>query len=111
MTGQTIAIIESEKTTIITSVYLPQFIWLACGSLTNLTIEKCKVLIGYNVVLFPDLNGYDKWCIKAKELSAITSITVSDLLERKAGNTEKLHGLDLADYLLRFDIEDFCFAI
>ncbi len=101
-----VAIVESEKTAIIASVYLPQFTWMACGSLTNLSPEKCEVLRGYNVVLFPDLNGYDKWCIKAKELSAITAITVSDLLERKASDNERLNGLDLADYLLRFDVSD-----
>lgn len=102
-----VAIVESEKTAIIASVYLPQFIWLAAGSLTNLNAEKCSVLKGRTVVLFPDLNGFDKWTNKAKELSNITTFTVSDLLEQKATEAERQQGLDLADYLIRFDHKEF----
>jgi hypothetical protein len=62
------------------------------------------------VVLFPDLNAYDNWNSKANELEKHltgTSFKVSDLLERKATEIERAKGLDLADYLLRFDIKDF----
>lgn len=105
-----VAIVESEKTAIIASIYLPQFLWLSCGNLNGLNIEKLKVLQGRKVVLFPDLNAYDKWSSKAKEFEKElpgTSFKVSDLLERKASHEEKAKGLDLADYLLRFDIKDF----
>lgn len=105
--SKSIAIVESEKTAIIASVYLPMFSWLAVGSLTNLTFDKCKVLQGCKVVLFPDLNGFEKWSNKAKELSTLASFTISDLLERKATATEKQQGLDLADYLIRFDYRQF----
>jgi hypothetical protein len=102
-----VAVVESEKTAVIASVYLPQFIWLACGSLSNLTEIKCCILKGRTVALFPDLNGFDKWKSKAKELSHLALFTVSDLLERKATEAEKKQGLDLADYLTRFDIREF----
>ncbi|MBK7965970.1 MAG: hypothetical protein IPK10_12265 [Bacteroidetes bacterium] len=102
-----IAIVESEKTAIIASVYLPQFIWVAVGSLTNLSAEKCSVLKGRNVTLFPDLNAFEKWSIKAKELSHLATFTVSNLLERNATDAEKKQGLDLADYLIRFDYRKF----
>ena len=102
-----VAIVESEKTAIIASVYLPQFIWVAVGSISNLKPERCKVLKGRNVVLFPDLKAFDKWSEKAKELSHITSFTVSDFLERKAPETDKLKGYDLADYLIKFDYRHF----
>jgi hypothetical protein len=102
-----IAIVESEKTAIIASVYLPQFIWLATGSLNNLNLKICQPLKGRAAAIFPDLNGFDKWSEKAKSLPSDFSFTVSDLLERKATETEKLQGLDLADYLIRFDSKDF----
>lgn len=102
-----VSIVESEKTAIIASVYLPQFIWVAVGSLTNLTDERCEVLKGRNVTLFPDLKGFDKWSEKANELKSIASFKVSDLLERKANEKEREQGLDLADYLIRFKIEEF----
>jgi len=102
-----VAIVESEKTAVIASVYLPQFVWVAVGSLTNLNAEKCSILNGRNVTLFPDLNGFEKWSSKAKELSHIEIFTVSDLLERKATEAEKKQGFDLADYLIRFDYKAF----
>ena len=102
-----VAIVESEKTAVIASVYLPQFIWVAVGSLTNLNAEKCKMLKGRIVTLFPDLNGFDKWSSKAKELSHLAIFTVSDLLERKATEAEKEQGFDLADYLIKFNYKEF----
>ena len=102
-----IAIVESEKTAIIASVYLPQFIWLATGSLNNLNLKICQPLKGHAAAIFPDLNGFDKWCEKAKSLSSDINFSVSNLLERKATENERLQGLDLADYLIRFDSKDF----
>ena len=59
-----VAIVESEKTAIISSVYLPEFIWIAAGSLKGLNANKCKALQGRNVILYPDLkpltNGRQK---------------------------------------------------
>ncbi len=102
-----VAIVESEKTAVIASVYLPQFIWVAVGSLTNLNAEKCGILKGRTVTLFPDLNGFEKWSNKAKELTHLAIFTVSDLLERKATEAEKKQGFDLADYLIKFDFKEF----
>ena len=102
-----VAIVESEKTAVIASVYLPQFIWVAVGSLTNLNAEKCSILKGRTVTLFPDLNGFDKWSSKAKELSHLAIFTVSDLLERKATEAERKQGFDLADYLIKYDYKAF----
>jgi len=102
-----VAIVESEKTAVISSIYFPEFLWLAVGSLNNLNAKKCSVLAGRTVILFPDLNGFDKWSSKVKELSSLAMFTVSDLLERKATDVERLQGLDLADYLVRFDYRNF----
>jgi hypothetical protein len=102
-----VAIVESEKTAIIASVYLAQFIWVAVGSLTNLNTDKCSILKGRTVILFPDLNGFEKWSNKANELSHLAIFTVSDLLELKATEAEKKQGFDLADYLIKYDYEAF----
>ncbi|RYU96248.1 DUF6371 domain-containing protein [Emticicia agri] len=95
-----VALVESEKTALIASVYLPQFIWLAVGSLSNLTANKCKVLKGRKVVLFPDLNAYDKWIAKARELPPSIKVRVSDFLEQHATPEDRAKGLDIADYLI-----------
>ena len=100
--GKTIAVVESEKSAIIASVYFPNFDWVACGGKEGLSIEKLKVLKGKNVILFPDLNGFEKWNLKAIEMRAFCkSVTVSDLLEQVATVDERASGLDIADYLLR----------
>jgi hypothetical protein len=102
-----VAIVESEKTAIIASIYLPEFIWLATGGISNLNIEVCSVLKGRNVILFPDLNGFDKWSSRAKEFSHLATFIVSDLLERKATKTERQQGFDIADYLIKLDYKSF----
>jgi hypothetical protein len=98
-----IAIVESEKTAIIASVYLPVFIWLATGSKGGLSAGKCKVLRGRKVVLYPDLNAFDEWSKKAKELQSISTVCVSDLLELNTTDQERNAGLDLADYLIKLN--------
>lgn len=102
-----VAIVESEKTAVIASVYLPQLIWLATGSLINLSVDMCQALRGRTVALFPDLNGFEKWSNKAKELSPLANFNVSALLEHKATEAERKQGFDLADYLIKFDYGEF----
>ncbi len=115
-----VAIVESEKTAILASIYIPQFIWLATGGLNG-----CKwidgnvntVLRNRRIVLFPDLskpeskiNCFDVWGQKAKQLAdqlPDSIIIVSDLLEKKATITERHEGLDMGDFLLRFDHRKF----
>lgn len=98
-----IAVVESEKTAIISSVYLPDFIWLATGGLNNLSKSRFESLRGRKVVLYPDLGAYDKWKEKAEELKTICSISVSDLLEQVATQQERINGFDVADYLIRLN--------
>ncbi len=106
--GKPVAIVESEKTAVIASIYLPQFIWLACGSLANLKAERFKILSGRNVTLFPDLNGFTKWSEIAKDIKDITTVKVSNLLEKNIKDeAERKAGLDIADYLLKQRVEDF----
>ena len=59
------------------------------------------------MLLFPDLGAFDKWKEKINELSHLADFHISDLLESHANKAEKEKGLDLADYLLRFKLEEF----
>jgi len=97
-TMKPVAIVESEKTAIIASGFLPEFVWLATAGKGNLNKEKLKVVNGRRVTLFPDLGAFDKW----QSISAgMPNVTVSDLLERRATAADRAAGLDLADFLLR----------
>jgi hypothetical protein len=102
-----IALVESEKTAIIASVYLPKFLWLATGGLSNLSEAKFCLLKTKNVFLFPDINGYNKWKIFLSNNFPESNWKISDLLEQRTNPIDKVKGLDLADYLLRFQIDEF----
>lgn len=59
--GQTIGIVESEKTAIIASAIYPDCIWLATGGKMNLHERLKKVLKSKKVILFPDIGAIDAW--------------------------------------------------
>ncbi len=92
-----VAVVESEKTAIIAAHYMPEYTWLAAGSISNLTAEKCSVLHGRQVILFPDGGAYEKWLVVA---GTIPGCTVSDMLETELHKDALLQGCDIADYLL-----------
>lgn len=92
---KTIAIVESEKTAIVMSLFLPDFIWLATGSKGNFKFELLEPIKKRNIIAFPDKGEYYNWLNKATELNAqYFKINVSDLLEQ----TDFENGFDLADY-------------
>jgi hypothetical protein len=94
---KTIAIVESEKTAIIISLFIPDYIWLATGSKQNLKFELLKPIKNRNIVLFPDKGEYSNWLQKANEFNGLGfKISVSELIE----NQDFENGFDLADYYL-----------
>jgi hypothetical protein len=95
-----VAMVESEKTAVIASIFMPEYTWLAAGSLNGLNEEKCRVLRGTKrVILFPDVRGYDAWKAKSKTLG-LGLVQVSDMLEKNASPEEREAGIDIADYLI-----------
>ncbi len=111
-----VCIVESEKTAILASAYLPESIWLASGGKDGLKPDKFAALKGRNVTLWPDAglpdaNGktaFQLWSDKAAELNkAGYLVTVSNLIESAATDDERANGFDLADYLPRFDLAEF----
>lgn len=100
-TRKQIAIVEAEKTALIASIYFPEFIWLACGSRQSLTVEKLKIFIGRNIVLYPDADSFKLWekiTWDARKLGL--EVRISTLIEKYATENEKQNGFDLADYLI-----------
>ena len=99
---KSVAIVESEKSAIIASSLIPNMIWLAAGNINGLSVEKCKVLKNRNVILYPDLGAFEKWCLKTEELQEQCNckITVSTLLEDESTDTDRTNGLDIADYII-----------
>lgn len=93
-----IAIVESEKTAIIMSIYVPEFIWLATGSKSGFKDEYLHPIKLRKTIGFPDKGCFKEWNDKATELNKFGySITISDIIE----NTECEDGLDVADLYLK----------
>lgn len=92
-----IAITESEKTAIIASVYMPEMVWLAAGSLHNLCVEKLQACSGRSITLFPDAGAYKQWAAIA---ATVPNCTVAPFIEGLFTADEQSNGYDLADYLL-----------
>lgn len=99
---KTVALVESEKSALIASGVYPEYIWLATGGKSQLSIDKLKVLKGRTVVMFPDVDGFDYWQGKAKELQSIgCKVVVSDVLEKNASDEDRANKIDIADWLVR----------
>lgn len=97
-----VALVESEKSALIASGVYPNYIWLATGGKSQLSIDKLKVLQGRTVVMFPDVDGFEYWNNKAKEVEAIgCKVVVSDLLEKNATDEDRANKIDIADWLIR----------
>lgn len=101
--NDTVCLVESEKSAIIGSGMMPEYIWLATGGKQNLKSDACRCLKGRRVILFPDLGAFDTWSEKARQVAVEVGCTmqVSDLIEKVATPKERTEGLDIADYLIR----------
>ncbi|KAA6343419.1 hypothetical protein EZS27_008901 [termite gut metagenome] len=97
-----VALVESEKSALIASGVYPDYVWLATGGKSQLSTDKLKVLLGRTVIMFPDVDGYDTWQTKAKEVEAMgCTVIVSDLLEKNASEEDRANKIDVADWLIR----------
>lgn len=95
-------LVESEKTCLIASHFMPDFLWLATdGKNGCFNVDAMQVLHGREVILMPDFGAFDKWKAKAEMLKPICkSVTVSGVLERMATDEQRKAGLDISDFLL-----------
>ena len=98
----TVCIVESEKSALISAAIFPDEVWLGAGNIHGLSIEKCQVFNNRTVILYPDLNAFDKWNEKAIQIEKEYNckITVSTLLEDISTPEAKAKGLDIADYMI-----------
>lgn len=109
-----VCVVESEKTAVICSVFMPGCLWIATGGSSGCRWSEAsvyEVLNGRKIILFPDhgyftkpKNGkwvtcFEKWTQRAEAIRAVSDIdiTVSEVLQNSGLTME---GQDIADYLL-----------
>lgn len=95
-----VALVESEKTALLGAGFLPDFVWLATGGKSQLSIDKMKVLSGRTVVMYPDVDGYELWMNRSAEFRPFCNVVVSDILERNATPEERERKIDIGDWLI-----------
>lgn len=115
----TVAIVESEKTALVASIYFRHMdiIWLAsCGKDGLNNRDKWKILRGRKAVLYPDLSlpddkgqtPFQQWNKIAAEMAFCGfDVSVNSFLESHADEFERSQKWDLADFLLRRDLQEF----
>lgn len=87
--GESVGLVESEKSSIVCAGFYPDQLWLATGG-KKVNIERAiKVLEGKNVLMFPDKDGVEYW----KEKFPFQMMDTS-LYNGKPDN------YDMADYLI-----------
>lgn len=112
-TEKPVAIVESEKTAVIASMFFPDAIFVATGGISNLRREVCKVLKNRTVILFPDLGAEEIWREYASRIPELATARFSTWLQNHSTDEQKHLGLDLGDYLDSFNavktlrLEDF----
>lgn len=99
---KTVNIVEGEKTAIIMSLVLPNYLWMATGGVEALNKDKLIELGLRPITLFTDVGCYKKWKAKAEEimLDSRMKITISKLLEDNYKDYGLEEGDDLADLVL-----------
>lgn len=96
-----VALVESEKSALIGAGVFPEYVWLATGGKSQLSTDKLKILKGRTVIMFPDVDGFEYWTSKSKEVEAIgCKVIVSDLLEKNATEEDRENKIDIADWLI-----------
>jgi hypothetical protein len=91
---RTIAIVEAEKTALIMSLFLPDYIWLATGSKQNLKYDLLKPIKQNDIIIFPDKGEFNDWKNKSEQLNKLGfKIKCSNLIEKSDFEL----GTDLAD--------------
>lgn len=97
VTQNIVALVESEKTAVLMSVFKPQYTWMATGGLSEFKLDKLKPLKAFNLVAFPDKGKLKNWNDKAIEFKKYGyNISVNDWLEKQNLPDET----DFADVLI-----------
>lgn len=96
-----IHIVESEKTAVLMAMFdkaaMDTNLWLACGGLYNLNPAKLQPFEKFQIFVYPDANGVDRWQEQVKNLPNVTVETKW----MKSITDEDPKGADIADILLR----------
>ncbi len=101
--ARTVALVESEKSALIASLFMPEYLWIASGGKHGaFNVESMAVLKNRKVVLFPDLGAMEYWRSKMWMMERMgIEVELFDGLEQIASEEEKEAGYDIADFMMK----------
>lgn len=94
----TVVLVEAEKTAVIGSGFVPEFVWVATGGRSGLN-SKVDILEGRQILVFPDVDAFDYWKEKLSQHPRLQCY-ISDYLQRVAGPEHP--SADIADWLILY---------
>ena len=111
----TVGIVESEKTAIIASIFMPEMVWLATGGNSGckwLEYSVYKALANRAVLLSPDFAYFNKitgktcfkeWTERADYIQDRLDCTITALsvLEKNIPEVQRANGFNIADMLVK----------
>ena len=103
-----VILVESEKTAIVGQILLPKYVWLAYGGSTALTDKKSDALIGFTVLIVPDISSSAFKLINDKLPYLINKGVNASVWDMRNGFSDEelklmgLYNLDLEDVFRAF---------
>ena len=95
-----VIVVESEKSAIIGSIVIPEFIWVATGGKSSGVADKLKILKNYKVTLVPDIDATESWKKLVEENTDLQGMVVNEYLFYVATEEQRKNQYDIADFLL-----------
>ena len=56
-----LCLVESEKTALVAKLWRPDCTWIATGGKSSFTADRCRVLAGRTVLVWPDADAVGEW--------------------------------------------------
>ncbi len=110
--NKTARVFESEATAVHAAPFFPDSICIATGGSNGCKWtdkDKCTVLQGRTVILYPDIDAHDDWEKKAEILRGYgINMQVSQLIKNNALKYAEQNGIDYSELVKqKFDLRDF----
>ena len=106
-TSKPICVVESEQSAVILSEILPESVWMAYATLSNLTPDLLAPLQGRTVTIYPRTDPTQSTYLFFLDYADIVrhnyptiQLHVEDILENEATDEQKQRCIDLLDFLM-----------
>lgn len=97
-----IALVESEKSAVVGSIFCPDYVWLATQGKDNLKLSNCEFLKGKTICLFPDKDGIEIWRPIMNKLigKGYSVVMMESFFSDFTDDTEEYSHADICDILI-----------